>query len=187
MKFTPYKQEVIFTGFIQIQKAEIRSAEGDVSFDRIRVKRDDAAVVLIHNVEEDKVVLVEQFRYAVHEHSTGNLTEVPAGKVDEGETPAQAAVRETMEESGYEISEGRLQNLGTFFVSPGYTSERFVLFYCPVKRSDQKAEGGGLAEENEFIKVVELPVEQFYKQIKSGVICDAKTVLAAELSRKFME
>ena len=184
MKFAPYNEQVIFDEFIQIRKAEIRSADKELSFERLRVKRDDAAVVLIHNVEKNRVVLVEQFRYAVHEHHADNLTEVPAGKVDDGETPEKAAVRETLEESGYVLSEDRIEKLGTFYVSPGYTSERFVLFYCPVKSEDKKDKGGGLDEENEYIKVVEVDAKTFYERIASGDICDAKTVLAAELSRK---
>lgn len=180
MKYEVLGEETVFEEFIAVKKGDIRRGSNEV-YSRVRVERDDAAVMFIYNVEKNTIVLVEQFRYAVHKHNSKPILEIPAGKVDAGESPKDAAVRETLEECGYQLHKANLTKLGTFFVSPGYTSERFVLFYTEVKNGDKIEAGGGLKSENEFINVVEMSPEAFYNAISKGEICDAKTALAAQM------
>lgn len=180
MKFKVLDEKTVFDDFIAVKKGTI-ALKGEKNFTRVRVQRDDASVVLLHNTEAQTVVLVEQFRYAVHQHTPEPVIEIPAGKIDPGESPEDAVVRETLEECGYRIKKANLKNLGTYFVSPGYTSERFVLFFATVKNEDKIESGGGLESENEYINVVELSPAQFYEALENGKICDAKTALAAQL------
>ncbi len=180
MKYKVLDEETVFEDFIAVKKGNIRGNADEV-YSRVRVERDDAAVMFIHNIEKNTIVLVEQFRYAIHRHESKPILEIPAGKVDSGESPEEAAVRETLEECGYQLQKANLTKLGTFFVSPGYTSERFVLFYTEVKNSDKIEAGGGLEIENEFINVVEMSSVAFYEAVSKGEICDTKTALAAQL------
>ena len=120
-------------------------------------------------------MLVNQFKYPTYQKGPGWITETMAGMIDDGEDPETAARREILEETGY--SPRRLEHISTFYLSPGGTSERIVLYYAEV--DDRKTSmGGGLAEEGEDIVNVELSVEDALAQVSSGEIADAKTIIA---------
>jgi nudix-type nucleoside diphosphatase (YffH/AdpP family) len=179
------KQSRIFKEGILVDKAEIKSGlrepQGpNKKFNRYRVDRPDAAAVIVHNKKEKTITMVKQFRYAIHDRFKGNLLEIPAGKIDKGEKPIKTAVRETYEECGYKLKEKNLIKIAEFFAAPGYTTEKFHLYYVEVKLSDKINKGGGLEEENEFIETIEMPVKDFIKALKKGKIEDAKTLVAAQ-------
>jgi nudix-type nucleoside diphosphatase (YffH/AdpP family) len=146
---------------------------------RVSFERGDSVAVLVHRRDTNAVVLARQFRYPAlanrEERSDGFIVELPAGIVDDGETPYQAAEREVAEELGYNVT--NLQHVATFFVSPGGTSERILLFYAMVDGPPQSA-GGGLSSENEDIQVLTVPVDEFVEKIKRNEIRDGKTLLA---------
>jgi ADP-ribose pyrophosphatase len=70
-----------------------------------------------------------------------------------------------------------LEHISTFYLSPGGTSERIILYYAEVD-GEKTSAGGGLAEEGEDIVNVELSVEDALAQVSSGEIADAKTIIA---------
>jgi ADP-ribose pyrophosphatase len=80
------------------------------------------SVIVLPVTVDDDVLFVRQYRYAVDER----VIELPAGLVDKGEDPEEAARRELSEETGYEAGEVRL--LGSAYVSPGYTREQSHFF-----------------------------------------------------------
>jgi ADP-ribose pyrophosphatase len=124
-----------------------------------------ASVVPI--TDDDKVVLVRQWRQPL-----GAFTlELPSGGVDEGEDPREAAERELFEETGYRAE--RLEPLVSVHTSTGRTNEVCHLFRCRALR-DAK---GPRPEPTEFIRVVELPLEEALEKISDGGITDAATVL----------
>lgn len=168
----------IFKEGILVDKATIQSQKK--KFPRYRVDRPDAVAVIVHNKKEKTITMVKQFRYAIHDRFKGKLLEVPAGKIDKGEKPVKTAVRETYEECGYRLKEKNLVKVAEFFAAPGYTTEKFHLFYVEVKSSDKVSKGGGLEEENEHIETLEMPVKDFIKLLKKGKIEDAKTLVAAQ-------
>ncbi len=147
---------------------------------KYRVNRQDAAAVLLHNKEKNTIVMVKQYRYAIHDKIKGNIYEIPAGKIDEGEKPVKTALRETEEETGYKIKKEKLKLIAEFFAAPGYTTEKFYVYYTKVKSSDRKTKGGGLASENEFIQIEEMPVKKFIELATKGKFNDAKTLVAAQ-------
>lgn len=149
-------------------------------FKRYRVDRQDAAAILVHNKEKNTIVMVKQFRYAIHDKVKGNIYEIPAGKIDAGEKAIKTAVRETEEETGYKIRKEKLQLIAEFFAAPGYTTEKFYVYYTKVKSSDRKTKGGGLASENEYIQIEEMPVKKFIQLATKGKFEDAKTLVAAQ-------
>ncbi|MBS1635749.1 MAG: NUDIX hydrolase [Bacteroidetes bacterium] len=149
------------------------------TYSRMRINRTDAAVVLIKNTDRDTVVLVKQFRYAVAGKIQEGFPELVAGKIDEGESPGETAIRESAEECGYRIRPENLQHLASYFVSPGYTSERFHLFYATVTNADKLEQGGGLEAENEFIEVLEIDVKTFLEMADAHAIADGKTLMGA--------
>jgi ADP-ribose pyrophosphatase len=172
------KQSRIFKEGILVDRATIKSKQK--KFNRYRVDRPDAAAVIVHNKKEKTITMVKQFRYAIHDRFKGNLLEIPAGKIDRGEKPIKTAVRETYEECGYRLKEKNLKKVAEFFAAPGYTTEKFHLYYVEVKSSDKVNKGGGLEEENEYIETIEMPVKDFINAMKKGKIQDAKTLVAAQ-------
>ena len=118
-------------------------------------------------VKDGKVALVRQFRYAYGEE----LLEIPAGKLNLGEDPMLAAKRELEEETG--LLAERLDHLLTLYPTPGYTDEKIYIY-----RALGVKEGRQHLDEDEFLSVVYLPVEEVIEKIKRGEIKDAKTIAA---------
>ena len=93
-------------------------------------------VVILPVDSNDNILLVRQYRHAVDKE----LLELPAGSIDPGETPEQAATRELREETGYKP--GKLEGLGGFYAAPGYCTEYPALF--PGEQAGEKpADSGG--------------------------------------------
>jgi nudix-type nucleoside diphosphatase (YffH/AdpP family) len=143
-------------------------------------ERGDAAAVLLYDPAHREVSLVEQFRLPTVGKGLGNgwILEPAAGMIRAAdETPHATALRELIEETGYQAAE--LVPIATFFVSPGGTSERIFLFYAEVRRVDRKHAGGGKYAEGENIRIVHLPVAEFFARLRNHELEDAKLIVAA--------
>jgi len=143
---------------------------------RLCFERGDAAAVLIWNKESKKIILTDQFRACSYEKGPGWILEIPAGIVETGEEPEETIRREIIEETGYQSNE--LTYINTFYVSPGGTSERIILYYAEVENKDKIEIGGGVAEEHEDIRVLEFSLPEVWSALDSGQIVDAKTLIA---------
>ena len=177
------KEKKVFDKALLIEEGLI-AASGETgkkakSFKRLRVNRQDAVVVFIHNTDTDKVVLTRQFRYAIASRVEKPILELVAGKIAPGEDLISTVIRECLEECGYAINPDKLRTLFSVFASPGYSSERFHFFHATVKEGDKRTAGGGLEEENEFIEVVEMPYDSFMAMADDNQLEDAKTLLVA--------
>jgi nudix-type nucleoside diphosphatase (YffH/AdpP family) len=95
--------------------------------------------------------------------------------IDAGEAPEAAAIRETLEETGYRID--KAEPIGGFFVSPGGTSERVFLYFAEVGDADRVGEGGGIGDED--IKVLEIGLEGLLERLARGQVEDAKLAIGA--------
>ena len=82
---------------------------------------------------------------------------------------------EVREEIGYTID--RLHPIASFFLSPGASSERIMLYCAEVTDAGKIAAGGGLVEEGEDIQIVELSLSELRQQLDQARICDAKTLV----------
>jgi nudix-type nucleoside diphosphatase (YffH/AdpP family) len=153
---------------------------------RLNFERGDAVGVLLFNVDTRSVVLVEQFKLpsligrrrdnpATHD---GWIVEVMAGMIQPDETPEQTAVRETMEETGYEIENPEL--ICKFLSSPGGTSERIFLYFAKVTDSKRPGKDNiGVGAERKSIRVMEKTVNDLFEELKNGQIDDPKLAIAA--------
>jgi len=170
-------EKVVFDDKLIIEIGEI-SDDNNNKFSRFRLKRADAAAVLILNTDTNNVILTKQFRYPISSKTKELILEIVAGRMDEGEQPLQAAIREAEEEVGYQIKPENIKLLVSCFASPGYSSECFYIYYATVTNADKVSDGGGLKIENEYISVIELSFNEFNTLIKNGNIKDAKTYIA---------
>lgn len=133
-----------------------------------------AAAVLMFAPETGSVVLTRQFRLPVHlNDDPAWLIEAPAGLLD-GETPAIAARREAIEETGY--APEQMAFLFDVYMSPGSLTEKCACFLARYTPGQQQG-GGGLREEGEDIEVFELNLDAALAMVASGAIIDGKTVL----------
>jgi ADP-ribose pyrophosphatase len=163
--------------------------DGTMSADerRLVLERGDAVAVLLLERDSRSVILVEQFKAPVligrrrEDRSTTDrwILETVAGMIDPGETAEAAVIRETQEETGYQIHEPQL--IARFFSSPGGTSERVFLYFAEVSAVDRKDGGGGISDED--IAVVYMPLDQLFDRLASGAIEDPKLLISARWLR----
>jgi ADP-ribose pyrophosphatase len=173
------KRAYLLDGYFKVEEVHVSYEKFDGTIGppvrRLNLERGDAVAAVLFNKARRRVILVNQFRYATLSRGGGWMTEAVAGLVDEGETPEDAVRREILEEAGYETE--KLERIFAFYPTPGITSERIILYYAETRGDGTVAKGGGLADENEDIKVLELPPEEAFRQVESGEIADAKTII----------
>lgn len=116
-------------------------------------------------VENNKVLLVRQFRYAYGKE----IYEIPAGKLEKGENPAVTAKRELEEETGYIAKE--LKELFKLYPTPGYSDE---IIYVYLAENCTKSNSN--PDDDEFVECEFIEIEKVCKMIERGEICDAKTI-----------
>ncbi len=175
-KTTPYQ------GYFQVDVYRLRHRMFDGGWTqpltRELFERGHATAVLLYDPERDAVVLVEQFRIGAHAAGFDPwLVEVVAGIIEAGEDPADVARREAVEEAGRVITD--LEPIGTFFPSPGGSSETLVL-YCG--RVDSRGAGGvhGLDHEGEDIRVVVLPPDEALARVMATKGANANAVITLQ-------
>lgn len=125
------------------------------------------AAAIVPFVSDREVLLIRQYRHA----TGGFLIEVPAGKIDPGETPDQTAGRELQEEVGQRA--GRLEKLGWIWTSPGFASEKIHL-YAAFELTAVAAR----PDDAEIIEVIPTPLDDALEMIWSGELTDAKSAVA---------
>jgi ADP-ribose pyrophosphatase len=138
----------------------------------VEVVRHSRSVVLVPVPEPGKVILVRQYRYAVNAY----LWELPAGSVDEGESPEEAARRECHEEIG--LLPSTVVRLTALYPTPGYCDEEMVFFRLSgLEKADQKA----AVDEDEDIESKVFELRDARDMIRSGEIQDMKTLVGLTL------
>lgn len=121
---------------------------------------------------ENKIIMVRQFRKPFDK----GILEVPAGKLDGDEDPAEAALRELSEETGY--TAGRLEKLTEFYPSVGYTTEVLHIYLAT-----ELTPGACHPDENEVLDILEMDLEDAYRMVMNGEIHDGKTIAAVMIAR----
>jgi ADP-ribose pyrophosphatase len=132
------------------------------------------SVVLLPRLDDGRVVLVENPRFAVG----ATLLELPAGTLEPGEAPLECARRELLEETGYRAA--RVEPLLSFFPAPGFCSERMHVFLATGLEP-----GPPRREETELMENVELSLDEVVARIRDGRIIDGKTIAAVLYLRAF--
>lgn len=127
------------------------------------------AVAVIAFTHDNKLIMVEQYRKALER----SVIEIPAGKLEPGEQPEVTAKRELEEETGY--SAKVWEHIQSFSTSPGFANEIIHLYYADeLERSDS----GAVLDDDEFVELVEVSIEEAEEMMKDERIYDAKTAFA---------
>ena len=116
--------------------------------------------------DDPQVLLIRQYRYAAE----GYLYEIPAGRLDPGESPERCAHRELKEETG--CSAARVERMFTMYTTPGFTDEKIHVFMASGLES-----GEAKHEADEFLDLHPMPLSRALQMIEAGDIQDAKTAL----------
>jgi len=138
--------------------------------------RGNGATILLYNRAKKTVILTRQFRLPtyINGNETGMLIEACAGLLDKNN--AEDCIRkETEEETGYRIT--NVQKIFESYMSPGSVTEILYFFVAEYDQHMKVSEGGGLAEEQENIEVLELDFARAFSMIASGEIKDGKTIM----------
>lgn len=129
--------------------------------------RHPGAAAILGLPDDQTVLLVRQYRYPVDRV----CVELPAGKLDPGETPLTAAGRELAEETGYSAADWR--PLGLLHPTFAYSDEIIHLFLAR-----GLTRGTPCDDPDESIEVFEAPLADAFAWVEEGVITDAKTIVA---------
>lgn len=165
MKEKTLSKKVIYKGrILDLIVKQVRMPYGRIVTREIIDHGGCIAVVPI--LKNGKIVLVRQYRKAAESITL----EIPAGRMDPGETPQQTVRRELREETGYVPK--KVKKLISFYPAIGYSTEKIHLFTAHdlvLKDTDP--------DEDELIEVVEMSLREALKKIDTGEIIDSKSIL----------
>jgi ADP-ribose pyrophosphatase len=164
-------REEIYAGrIIRVSVDTVR--EGEQTYTREAVWHNGGAAA-VACYDDGTVALVRQYR-----HPAGRFVlELPAGRIEAGESPETCAARELEEELG--VVAERLEPLSEFYTTPGFCSERLWVFVATGLRETERRH-----EEDEIIEVVRLPFARALALAASGEIDDAKTIIGLLLAAR---
>ncbi|MER1999052.1 MAG: NUDIX hydrolase [Lysinibacillus sp.] len=164
------QSEVIFTGkVISLQVDDVSLPNGKMG--KREIVKHPGAVAIIALTDDHKLVVVEQYRKALER----SIVEIPAGKLEPGEAPEITARRELEEETGYGCEE--LQLLQSFYTSPGFADEIIHIF---IARGLYVIEDRAALDEDEFVELMEITLEEAQQFVREQKILDAKTAFAVQ-------
>ncbi len=159
------KKEVYHGRVFNVRSDTVRLQNGAVADRDVILHSGGAGVLPIF--ENGDVLLVRQYRYGVGRP----VLEIPAGKLEEGEDPEKAALRELSEETGAVATD--IHFLGELILSPAYLGE--ITYIYAVRATEV---GRQNLDEDEFLQVERMPFETAYQMALDGRIADVKTALA---------
>lgn len=162
------KSETIYEGrIINVKKDEVLCPNGEKSIREV-VTHHGGVGILIEI--DDKFIIERQYRYALDEE----LYELPAGKLEKGEIPLEAAKRECLEETGYRPLE--MIHLGDMSPTCGYSTEIIHFYYCPKSVKETRH-----LDSDEVIDLMYLSLEEIEQLIKDNKIIDSKILAVLTL------
>ena len=164
-----YKGGIIDVGVITVKLPDGREATRDIVF------HPGASVVIPIN-EDGEIYMVRQYRKAVERV----LLELPAGKLDEGESPEVCAKRELKEETGLEA--GFLKHIISIHSTPGFCNEILHMFLA-----SQLTQGKVCADKDEFITVEKYPAKTLVNMIFNHEITDAKSIIGILIADRILK
>ena len=162
---TMLSSETVYQGrLLQVQRDRVRLPDGGESTREYIVH--PGAIVILPVFENGDILLERQHRYPLHR----DFIEFPAGKIDPGEEDLSCGKRELREETGYEAHEWK--HITTLYPCIGYADERLEFY-----RAQGLIQVGHARDADEFLEILRVPFGEAMDWLKSGKICETKTVV----------
>jgi ADP-ribose pyrophosphatase len=176
MNFKVKKSDILFRGRVfDVKVDQIEYNSGNTGIREVAVHPGGAVVVPV--TDENKIVLISQFRYPLQ----NKLIELPAGRLEEGEDPFNCAMRELQEETGYKANS--IIKLGSIFTTPGFCTEELHIYLA-----GELVHGEYNREEGEFgMEIFEYSFEEAENKIIKGEIKDSKTICGFFLAKNYFK
>lgn len=173
-KETTVSSDLIYTGKtiqLRVDTVEVPNK----GYQKREIIEHKGAVAIVAITDDDKIVLVKQYRKAVEKE----LFELPAGKIEMGETPLDCAIRELKEETGYSVDSMKL--IHKYYTTPGFSNQMVFIYLAK-----NLIPGESHLEEDEFLEVYEIDRQKAYDMVMSNEICDSKTVIGLLLTKELI-
>jgi len=169
----PFDSETIYDGrILRVERWQVTLPSGNTAPREIVVHNGAAAVVPVF--EDGTTLLVRQHRVSVDRVTL----EIPAGKLDhKGEDPRECAVRELREETG--LCAGRMTELTSLLTTPGFCTEKIGIYLA-----QDLSQGEMDLDEDEFLGLVRMPLEEACAMVMRGEIRDSKTICGLLMARE---
>ena len=158
---------------VDLAVEKVRLPNGHVT--EMELVRHPGASAVVPVDETGHALLIRHYRHA----TGGFLLEVPAGKLDPGESPERCAEREVEEETGFKV--GRLQSLGWIWTTPGFTNEKIWLFL-----GRELSAASQHLQSDEVLTVERVPLDEAVSMALRGEITDSKSICALLRAREFV-
>jgi ADP-ribose pyrophosphatase len=170
------QSEKIYDGrIIQLKVDDVTLPNGKTS--KREIVNHPGAVAILALTSDNKIVLVEQYRKALER----SIIEIPAGKLEKGEAPIHTAHRELEEETGYVVDD--LTFIQAFATSPGFADE---IIHVYLAENLRVAENKASLDEDEFVELLEVTIEEAEQLMLEGKIFDAKTAFAVLWAKQYI-
>ena len=174
MKFELLKSETTYQGrAFSVRRDHLLTPGGQtVKYD---IVQHTGSIALIPVDADGQIHFVRQYRHAAQV----DLLELPAGTLEPGEPPAEAAAREIREETG--MAAKNLKEIGSFYLAPGYSTELMHVFLATDLYHDPLA-----PDDDEYLSVEKIPLAEALRMAESGQIQDAKSLAALLLAKPYL-
>lgn len=174
MGYTLLNRKLLYSGRVfNVAVYEYRLPDGRTQ--NYDVVEHHGAVTVVPVDDDGMIHFVRQYRVAAQV----DLLELPAGVLHEGEDPLEGAAREVREETGQAAT--RLIYLGTFYMVPGYSSEKMIVYLASGLTHNPLP-----MDDDEFLQIERIPVQRALEMARSGEILDGKSLGALLLAEKFL-
>jgi ADP-ribose pyrophosphatase len=178
---TLLSHERVYTGrVVNLEVDTVRFPDGSTG--RLEMLRHPGAAAVVPfvdppspDVADPRVLLIRQFRHAADSF----IWEIPAGRLDAGESPERCARRELEEETG--VTAEHLEHLATVYTTPGFTDERIHLFLA-----HGLTDGQHRREVDEFMELHTVRWSEVMRMVQAGEIVDGKTLVAVLYVQAFL-
>lgn len=161
----PLNSTKVYSGkLLHVHRDEVRLPDGKTSVREYI--RHPGAVVILPLTQSGELILERQHRYPLGR----DFIEVPAGKIDPGEQTLACAQRELLEETGYKAQDWRY--VTTVYPCIGFADERLDYYLA-----QDLAFEGHQRDDDEFLEVFSLPIDQALAMVQTGEICESKTII----------
>ncbi|MDB5231782.1 MAG: GDP-mannose pyrophosphatase [Chitinophagaceae bacterium] len=178
-KIQVLKTEILSDNWYTLKKVTYNFRKKDGTWqtqNREAYDRGNGATILLYNKENRTVILTRQFRLPtfINGNPSGMMIETCAGLLDK-DNAEDCIRRETEEETGYQVTE--VKKVFEAYMSPGSVTEILYFFVAEYAERMKINEGGGVADEQEDVEVLELKFDRAFEMMKTGEINDAKTIM----------